>query len=295
MVSFHSRSLQYKKLSCLQRRLSSALCGHGCIAILYHPHHHPGKRSWTQPWKCILLPPSLQQTGGQDLWTPSSASDAIPTCSSGTRLHEALERGTGAGSTAWNQGVEVSLSPAEPNLSAKEPTQAEGSQTEPGRARQSQAEWSKAATSMPETAVEWSLASEVLAWWEMDSFTFGDLSVIAFCCQGLGDRESQLQEVTTILSLLQLPHRTKLRRWTPPVCKAPSLLHTFILNIAAATVHFLLHCFVLPENCYLNAYCLPLSLSYQKGREKEHWLTWSVISSYHKNKNQREHICLPRF
>lgn len=169
-----------------------------------------------------------------------------PTCSSETWLQDVLKRGTGEESTAWNQEVEASLSPAESNLSRKEPTWAEGSQAEPGRAVKSRD------TSAGNSCVESSPASKAAAWWDVDSLAFGDLSVTVFCCLGLRDRESQLQEVATILSWSQLPHGTKLRWWTPSLCKAPSLLHTFVLNIAAVTVYFLFHCFVLPINCYLN-------------------------------------------
>lgn len=145
MASFCSRSLQYKKLSCLQRGQSSALYGHGSIAILYHPHHH-----W-QAWfrgeeklnTALEVHPlssfsAADRLSGSALWTHPQPRMPSPPRSE-TQLHGALGRGTGDGSTAWNQGVEVSLSPAESNLSLspaesnlsqKEPTWAEA---EPGR------------------------------------------------------------------------------------------------------------------------------------------------------------------
>lgn len=186
------------------------------------------------------------------LWAPSSAKDAMPL----SFLWDGLRRGSGVGSTTWNQELG--------------PTWASLSWREPGRAGKGSHTHGCCVESIP--------ASKVVAWWDVDSLIFGDLSVIAFCL-GLRDRETQLQEVATILSLSWLLHGTKLRWWTLSVCKAPSLLHTFVLNTAGATTHFLFHCFVLPENCYLNPYSLPLSLSYQKQQEKGDWFIWSLISS----------------
>lgn len=72
-VSFRSNSFQYKKLSWVQRGGRAQHCVGMAILLFFTTHIIPGglgfrgKKRWIQPWKCTLLPPSVQQIGCKDL------------------------------------------------------------------------------------------------------------------------------------------------------------------------------------------------------------------------------------
>lgn len=165
-VSFHSRSLQYKKLSCLQRRGRAQ----HCVAMLYcyfiPPTSSPRK---AEHWKVPPLASSspADRWSRSALWAPSSAKDAMPL----SFLWDGLRRGSGVGSTTWNQELG--------------PTWASLSWREPGRAGKGSHTHGCCVESIP--------ASKVVAWWDVDSLIFGDLSVIAFCL-GLRDRETHCRK-----------------------------------------------------------------------------------------------------
>lgn len=144
MVSFCSRSLQYKKLSCLQREGRAQHCVGMALLLFYTTHiitgrlGFRGKKSWTQPWKCTLYPP-LQQTGCHDLPCGPILSQGchplpIPRHGSMVRWKEALELEAPHGTKGWRWAW-AQLSP----------TWAKRSQPV---LKQSQAEWSGAATPM---------------------------------------------------------------------------------------------------------------------------------------------------
>lgn len=162
-VSFRSNSFQYKKLLSAERRQSSALRGHGYIAIFYHPHHARG--AWFQGKEKVNTALEVHPFASFCPAVRICPVDSIlchqcpsPACSSETRLQDVLKRGTGEESTAWNQEVEASPSPAESNLSRKEPTWAEGSKAESGRAVKS------SDASAGNSCVESSPASKAAAW-----------------------------------------------------------------------------------------------------------------------------------
>lgn len=152
-VSFHSRSLQYKKLSCLQRGgQSSALCWHGYIAVLYHSHHHQG--AWFQVKEKSLLLASTQVVRicpVDSILSQQCHSLPVLMYRKEALLWEA-PHGTKRWRWAWAQlsptwaeGSQPKLKGA--NLSWREPTWAKGSQAEPGWAKLSQVESGKAVKS----------------------------------------------------------------------------------------------------------------------------------------------------
>lgn len=193
MASFCSRSLQYKKLSCLQREGRAQHCVGMALLLFYTTHiitgrlGFGGKKSWTQPWKCTVYPPSLQQAGRQDLPCGpilSQGCHPLPVLRHGStvRWKEALEmkhcmepRGGGEPEPSWVQPE------PEPSWVKPEP---KGANLSWSRARQSGQEQPR------RCCVESSPASEVVAQWDVGSLTFGDLSVIAFWRLRLRDRES---------------------------------------------------------------------------------------------------------
>lgn len=154
MASFCSRSLQYKKLSCLQREGRAQHCMGMALLLFYTTHiitgrlGFGGKKSWTQPWKCTLYPPSLQQTGCQDLpCGPILSQGCHPLLvlrhSSTVRWEEALEMEALHGTKGWRWAwAQLSPTWAWAQLSQ---TWAKRSQPE---LKQSQAEWSGASTPM---------------------------------------------------------------------------------------------------------------------------------------------------
>lgn len=193
MASFCSRSLQYKKLSCLQREGRAQHCMGMALLLFYTTHiitgrlGFGGKKSWTQPWKCTLYPPSLQQTGCQDLpCGPILSQGCHPLLvlrhSSTVRWEEALDMEALHGTKGWRWAwAQLSPTWAWARWVKPEP---KGANLSWSRARQSGQEHPR------RCCVESSPASEVVSRWDVGSLTFGDLSVIAFCLR-LRDRDRE--------------------------------------------------------------------------------------------------------
>lgn len=72
--------------------------------------------------------------------------------------------------------------------------------------------------------------------------------------------------MSAILSLSWWPGGAELRWWAPFMCKAPSLLCMFVINIIAIIVLFLFCCCFFSANCWLNSISAFVSLSPEVGQ-----------------------------
>lgn len=142
--------------------------------------------------------------------------------------------------------------------------------SEPCRTEPSGVVQSSSGTEPEPSLVQWSSSAAQHRWSRFQGFVWHcfPFPVIIFHCLGLGDGKSQLRGVSTILSFSQQPHGTK-PKWQIPfvwIKHLPLFFYAFVTNIAAVTVHFLLHCCLPSVSGYLKPYSLPLSLSYWRGQ-----------------------------